>query len=102
MAGIGAGAAGGGGLKGRSLTQPVRWEFCREKRQPLRSRAAPSQHAVARTLGFIPTAAMRWKDNHQKKSPSLGQTDGVCQAEPVHRLSQHCSHTAGDVGFPEL
>ena len=54
VAGIGAGAAGGGALRGRLLTQLVKWGLRRERQQPLRSWAAPFQHTAAEMLGYTP------------------------------------------------
>lgn len=88
VAGIGSGAAGSGALKGRLLTRSVRWGLFWERRQPLRSQAAPLQHTAAGMLGLASHSAAVLcfrvlQGCSSKKCPSLGQT-GVCQAEPVH------------------
>lgn len=89
VAGIGAGATGSSALRRRLLMQPVRLGLCQEKWQPFHSWAPPLQHAATGMLGFSPcSAAVNLPPctggTNMKKVPSLGQTDSVCQAEPLH------------------
>lgn len=77
VAGIGAGATGGGAHRGRSLTQTVRGTLLGKVAAPL-----PMGNVFAARCVRDARPHLR-QGRSPKKSPSLGQTDDVCQAEPL-------------------